>query len=86
MAERLAPIAENVEGALYRSASNTLLPETDKVGFAKPPQDVVAFGTWEKVREVLGHLMEPTEAYPPRWHVTEFPNQEQSETIGNEQG
>ena len=48
----------------------------------RPSQD--KFATWEKVREAVGHLMEPTDMYPPRWHVTEFPDQGQLEAIGNE--
>jgi hypothetical protein len=44
----------------------------------------VAFGPWERVREVAGRLMEPTEHYPPRFRVRGFPDAGQLAAIGNE--
>jgi len=62
---------ELISHCVWSAGVDTLLPETDRVGFVRG-QEVVAFGRWEKVREVVGHLMEPADMYPPRWHVTEF--------------
>ena len=47
---------------------------------------MAAFGSWERVREIVGHLMEPVDIYRRRWHVSEFPNEEQLRAIGKEQG
>jgi hypothetical protein len=49
-----------------------------RVALTKSPEEsVTAFGPWKKVKEVVGHLMDPTDLFPPRWYVTQFPNQEQ---------
>jgi hypothetical protein len=39
-------------------------------------------GDWDRVRSIVGDLMEPQDAYPERWRVRVFPNTELHEKIG----
>ena len=39
---------------------------------------------WEKVVEVVGHLMTPQGMYPERFRVETFPTAEQLAAMGNE--
>ncbi len=65
---------------------DTLLPETEKVVFYSQTdegdgqQDALA--TWDRVREVVGHLMEPTDHYPPRHRVRDYPDADQLAELG----
>ncbi len=36
-----------------------------------------------QVERIVGHLMKPTDMFPPRYHVTTFPNPEQLRAIGD---
>jgi hypothetical protein len=60
---------------------DSLLPETDQVFFVKQGDgdkpEMVSGADWDKVREVVGDLMEPQETYPERYLVREFPTAEQ---------
>lgn len=54
----------------------TLLPRTDTVFVGR--QDSSGFLVpWEQVEDIVGDLIEPTDKYPPRYSVTEFPTPEQ---------
>lgn len=56
----------------------TLLPKTEMVGLMGSPEDEdPVFVSWESLTAVVGDLLQPTEYYPPRFRVTEFPNDEQ---------
>lgn len=44
----------------------------------------VALGSWERVREAVGDLLEPTEHYPARFRVREFPGEAVLAEIGSE--
>jgi hypothetical protein len=56
---------------------------TQKVAFMGEGRDrPVALGEWARVMEVVGKLMEPTEDYPQRYRVREFPDQAALEAIG----
>ncbi len=39
------------------------------------PSHLAASAEWEKVQEVVGHLMVPEDSYPERFRVTEFPDE-----------
>ena len=41
-----------------------------------------ARGDWDRVRGVVGALMEPQYTYPECWRVREFPSTELHEKIG----
>ena len=64
---------------------DTLLPETDEVKFfvatSAAGGDVVASGSWDQVRAVVGHLMKPLGTFPERYRVKEFPTSEQLTAI-----
>jgi hypothetical protein len=56
-----------------------MLPEADEVVFFQPDATgengcILARVPWERVRLILGDLMEPLESYPPRWLVRDFPH------------
>lgn len=55
----------------------TLLPRTEKVAFVATLEGETILVDWERAVEVVGELMEPTDMYPERWRVADFPNQEQ---------
>lgn len=65
---------------------DALLPVSQKVVFfSQNPEGAGqqdALGTWERVQEVVGHLMEPTDHYPPRYRVRDYPDAEDLAAIG----
>jgi len=69
---------------------DSLLPETDQVFFIKQGDgdkpEMVSGADWDKVREVVGDLMEPQETYPERYLVREFPTAEQLAQLGEAEG
>ena len=66
----------------------SLLPETDDVVFLRGASDgnedvqLAAAGSWQRVRDVAGDLMQPQGTYPERYRVLEFPSAQQLEAIG----
>jgi hypothetical protein len=65
----------------------TLLPETDDIVLLRTDRgaekvELAAAGSWQKVREIAGDLMEPQGMYPERYRVLEFPTSEQLAAIG----
>ena len=53
-----------------------VIPETDRVMFFRSQEEnwLVA---WDDVRSHVGHLMTPTDFYPPRYRVEGFPTADQ---------
>ncbi len=41
------------------------------------------FADWSRVIKTFGHLMEPTEDYPRRYRVREFPDAKTIDVIGS---
>ena len=73
-------------GAFWTEGVDTLLPKTEIVVLQSLSQDrssacVHATGEWDRVQEVVGHLMEPVGLYPERYRVRSFPTPEQIEAI-----
>jgi hypothetical protein len=70
---------------VWAEGVSTLLPETDRVFFFRPggPQngEVAANGDWERVTQVVGHLMTPLGTYPERYRVEDFPTDAQLSEI-----
>ena len=65
----------------------TLLPRADRIFLlrARPdgkPGELAANGEWEKVRRIVGDLMEPLDLFPTRYRVWEFPSDEMLAEIG----
>jgi hypothetical protein len=50
-------------------------PAADKV-------EVAAAGSWQRVREIAGNLMQPEGTYPERYRVRDFPTAHQLAAIG----
>lgn len=71
--------------SVWGDGVDTLLPKTQKVFFVRGEGDIPAVGAWEKVEEVVGHLMQKTDHYPTRYHVTEFPSDDELSAIGREE-
>jgi hypothetical protein len=68
----------------------TLLPETDDLVLMRgnPQTDdihVAASGSWQRVREIAGDLLQPLGIYPERYRVTEFPTEQQLAAIGKQE-
>lgn len=56
----------------------TLLAAADLVAFPRSDRDTgFVTATWERVRDVLSHRMDPTDHYPERWMVDTFPSDEE---------
>jgi hypothetical protein len=76
--------------SVWSEGVNTLLPETDDVILLRPDRAsdnvaVVASGSFERVREVAGDLMQPIGSYPERFRVSQFPSEQQLAEIGKRQ-
>src|SRR5262249_42466613 len=64
---------------------DALLPVTQKVVFMNEGGNgPAAVGSWHRLREAVGHLMESTDHYPARLRVREFSDAEQLKAIGVE--
>ena len=73
--------------AVWSDGLEILLPETDeilfmRVGVANPQAELVAGGPWERVRQIVGDLLEPQGIYPERYLVKKFPSPQQLAQIG----
>ena len=66
---------------VWSEGVESLLPESDKVVFTGEA-GMVALADWDRVRAVVGHLMEPTEHYPPRQLVRAYPDEAAIAALG----
>jgi Protein of unknown function (DUF1444) len=75
---------------VWSEGVDALLPRTDEIVFFQPTEDgqgrVLARGTWDRVRAVVGELMEKCDLYPLRFRVDEFPTEEELAKIGVDEG
>lgn len=58
----------------------TLLPETEEIflmGGDPEDPELLARVPWQRVQQIVGHLLQPQDFYPPRYLVTDFPNEQQ---------
>lgn len=72
---------------VWPSGVPTLLPETEQVFFmGGNPQEpeLLASASWSRVKNVVGHLLQAQDCYPPRYFVKEFPSQRQLAELGND--
>jgi hypothetical protein len=77
------PDGERLSYCVWGEGVDTLLPLTQKVAIVHSGQeDLAVFGDWSRVVEVVGALMEPTEHYPRRYRVREFPDATARAAIG----
>ncbi|HZN65430.1 MAG TPA: hypothetical protein VFB66_09010, partial [Tepidisphaeraceae bacterium] len=79
-------VMQREDGSLFSFTSwvegctDALMPEADFVSFGRVVNgkaDSYGIAPWERVKQVLGGLMEPTDLYPPRYRVKGFPTKEQ---------
>jgi hypothetical protein len=71
---------------VWSNGVDTLLPMAQNVFLMKEPgSPPAAIGSWERVREVVGSLMEQTDHWPPRFRVRQFPDDEALEVIGTKE-
>lgn len=65
--------------------TEAFLPQTDMVSFdgasGRGEDSAVPAVPWKRVMKIVGCLMQPTELYPPRFRVTEYPTQRQIEWL-----
>jgi len=70
----------------WTESAPSLLPRTDKVAFGrrngKGGFALAAFADWDRVQEVVGHLMTPLGIYPERFRVDHFPSNDQLKALG----
>lgn len=59
----------------------TLLPFAEEVAFAAG-DNLLGRAPWDHVRQVVAHLMIPTDMYPERFRVEDFPSRDQLAAIG----
>lgn len=70
--------------AVWSDGVPTQLPKADEIIFYCRSPELKLRVKWERVQEVVGHLMQPEESYPPRWLVDEFPTGEQLAAMNGE--
>ncbi len=62
--------------ATWTSGVHTLLPRTDRISFVHLEKDEVIMTTWAQAWPHVAALAKPVpDVYPPRWEVTEFPDE-----------
>jgi Protein of unknown function (DUF1444) len=65
---------------VWTAGVHALLPVVDRIAFVRDGK-VVADTPWHRVLEVVGHMMEPCEMYPPRFRVNDFPTDAQLRSL-----
>jgi hypothetical protein len=70
--------------AVWSNGVATHLPKADEIIFFSKAPAIKRRVPWQRVLDVVGDLMHPEDAYPPRWLVEEFPTDEQLEAMGGE--
>jgi hypothetical protein len=72
---------------IWAEGTQSLLPETDDLLLLRGDPsaknvEVAASGSWQRVREIVGDLMQPMGLYPERYRVAAFPTAKQLAAIG----
>jgi hypothetical protein len=63
---------------------DTLLPVTDRVALLRDPDaEDSTMVAWDRLVAVAGDVLEPTDLYPTRYRVKDFPTDEQYEQLKN---
>lgn len=70
--------------AVWSDGVPTHLPKADEIVFVSNHPSIKRRVGWQQVQDVVGHLMQPEDTYPPRWLVNEFPTDEQLAAMGGE--
>jgi hypothetical protein len=83
-------VAEKEDGTVFSYAVwtrgvPTLLPKADWIAFGSVDDEdkgTAAIASWDKAEQIVGHLMQPTDLYPLRVHVTDFPTPAELAELG----
>jgi hypothetical protein len=72
----------------WMAGVDALLPKAQAINFTRIASgsnsaEILAIADWDRVKEIVGDLMEPLGLYPERYRVRSFPTQEQLEEIRN---
>jgi hypothetical protein len=73
----------------WSAGVDTLLPKTQVIGFSRriagssTDYETLGLAEWDRVKAVVGDLMEPLGLYPERYRVRSFPTPEQLEEFRN---
>jgi hypothetical protein len=71
---------------VWSQGVDTLLPVADRVHFfvaeSEDGGSVVATANWDRVQQVVGHLMEAQDLYPPRYRAKKFATSEELAELG----
>lgn len=68
--------------AIWSAGVDTILPSADRVGFFDEETDTTRFADWADVLRVMGPHMEELPGPPQRFHVREFPTEDQFLAMG----
>lgn len=68
--------------SMWGNGYKTLMSRGEWVIFVRGEGDICAMAPWAKVEEIAGHLLKPTDYYPPRFEVEEFPTDEDLAALG----
>ncbi len=67
----------------------SLLPRAEIVFFMRAneegPGGVLANAYWDRVCDVVGHRMKPTDDYPPRYFADTFPDEDELQRLGKQE-
>jgi hypothetical protein len=74
---------QRVNYCIWTVGTTSLLPRTEYVIFGGEGRETV-MAPWEKVTQIVGHLMTPTGMYPERRRVEDFPTADQLAAMDNE--
>jgi hypothetical protein len=67
----------------WSKGADSLLPVAQRIAFIKGEGIPPVFADWQRVMETFGDLMEPTDEYPRRYRVREFPDESTIDAIGS---
>lgn len=78
-----------VSYSVWSEGIETLLPETDDILLRRADDatdkiSLAAAGSFDRVRDIAGHLMQPLGTYPERYRVSQFPTEQQLTAIGKQ--
>ena len=73
-----------VSVADWSTGRETLLPKADLICFAHADvtRKIDAIATWQRVEQVVGHLMQLTDFYPVRYRIMDYPTAAELSELG----
>lgn len=63
--------------------TDALMPQAEFIAFGgKGGKKQLGWGSWTEVKSKLGHYLEATDHYPPRWRARKFPTPAELQALG----